>query len=123
MPGKFRVLWVGGVRPGLLDGLSVSGCTVESAPNAAMAFEHLRSVGADIILAGSDFHDEVQRISTDIPVMLLTEPVDTAQLRPRLQAALENRPRPAKPIAPWKQFLVGESRIHSFHRCDESLTH
>jgi transcriptional regulator with GAF, ATPase, and Fis domain len=109
MPGKIRILWIGGLRPDVVDALTA--CAVESAPDVAEALQRLRSGDADVVLAAAGLQNEVLGISTDVPVVMLTEPIGAAELRCRLQAAIEGRPRTPKPLAPWKQFLVGESPV------------
>jgi DNA-binding NtrC family response regulator len=106
MPGKIRVLWVGEQRPDAVEGLC--GCSVESAADIVEAAGILSSSSADVILTSAELRIEVQKITPDIPVIELPEPVDATDLRCRIQAVID-LPRAKKPAAPWKHFLVGES--------------
>jgi DNA-binding NtrC family response regulator len=114
MPGKVRVLWIGDGGSAAIDALG--GCAVEVAQDLVEGLRLLETTGADAVLASlplgysaEELRDAVRKISADVPVVVLSEPVEGTELRRRLQSALEGRPRVTKPAEPWKQFLVGDS--------------
>ena len=117
MPGRIHLLWIGDMCPdaSLLDDLG--SYTIESAPDPGEGLRRLETSSADVLLARfplpgwtpGELQDEVRRIATGLPVIILTEPLNALELRPRLQSALNGPPRPARPATPWRHLLVGES--------------
>ena len=117
MPGRIHLLWIGEMCPdgSLLDDLG--SYSIESAPDPGEGLHQLEASGADVLLARfplpgwtpSELQDEVERIATGLPVIILTEPLNALELRQRLQSALNGPTRPTRPAAPWRHLLVGES--------------
>jgi len=107
MPGKIRALCVGVPSLDVIEGLR--SCIVERVPDLAQAGKRLRTSHPDVLLVGPDLSQEVRQISTGVPVVVLTEPLDAARLPEILQIAIDGAPHAVSPRAPWKQFLVGDS--------------
>jgi DNA-binding NtrC family response regulator len=118
MPGKIRILWIGGDRAEASTLDDMSSYSVESATDVTEGLDRLEASGADVLLARfplpgwtqDGFLDHVERIATSLPVIILTESLKPMELGQRVQSAVEGRSRPPKPVAPWKHLLVGESR-------------
>src|SRR5437016_188234 len=120
MPVKIRILWIAGpgaAQPDACLLAELNPAVVEVVGGGSEALRRVEARGADVLVASfplpawtpAELLEEMARIDSGLPVLVLTEPPDAAEIRPRLQAAFETRTPFSVPCAPapWKQFLVG----------------
>jgi DNA-binding NtrC family response regulator len=114
MTGKQRILWVAG------PGVAPPDVSFATAPGVAEALRRIEAREVDLLVAGfplpewtpAELVEAVALLDPHLPVLVLTETSDAAELGSRIRAVLAGCMPLSVPSAPapWKQFLVGQSR-------------
>src|SRR5690242_1046535 len=114
MLAKKEILWVAA------PGVPAPDASFDVAEGIGDALRRVEGRSVDLLVASFPFPEwtpaqlieAVALSDPSLPVLVLNGPMDASELAARIRAALERRPSSsaASIPAPWKQFLVGESR-------------
>ena len=120
MAAKDRIVWLAAARPDALLLEALQPAAVEMASGAADALRRVEARGVSMLVVSfplpewtpRELVEAVAQIDPELPVLVLTETPEPAELAGRIRAGLAPRTPLSVPSVPdpWKQFLVGGSR-------------
>ena len=114
MTAKKRILWIAGPE------VAAPQMEMDAARTVADALRRVESRGVDLLVAAfpipewtpAELVEAIADIEPRLPVLVITEALSELEVTDRIRTAAEDwQPSPARTApAPWKEFLVGESR-------------